>query len=115
MVAADGEAVAVAAEQKDVQIGPGQADATGERDGTSMDEVGAVAVDEIGKARRAADAGEGDDFLVRNLAFLEDFVIAGENREIAAARTPRWVIGGDGFLGQFLAGFFDGQCVSAHW
>ena len=30
MIAADGEAVAVAAEEKDVQVGPGQADAAGE-------------------------------------------------------------------------------------
>ena len=51
MVAADGEAVAVAAEEKDVQVGPGQADAGGERDGAAVNEVRAVAVDEIGKAR----------------------------------------------------------------
>ena len=80
----------------------------------AVNEVGAVAVDEIGKARGAADAGEGDDFLVLDLAFLEDFVIGGEDGEVAAAGTPRRVIGGDGFLGEFLAGRFGGQCVSAH-
>ena len=36
-----------------------------------MDEVGAVAIDEIGEARGAADAGEGDDLLVVELAFLD--------------------------------------------
>src|SRR6202035_6058210 len=51
MVAADGETVAVAAEQKDVEIGPGQTDSAGERDGAAVNEVGAVAVDEIRKAR----------------------------------------------------------------
>ncbi len=51
MVAADGETVAVAAEEKDVQVGPGQADAGGERDGAAVNEMRAVAVDEIGKAR----------------------------------------------------------------
>ncbi len=51
MVAADGETVAVAAEQKDVEIGPGQTDAARERDGAAVNEMGAVAVDEIGKAR----------------------------------------------------------------
>ena len=51
MVAADGETVAVAAKQKYVEIGPGQADAGSERDGAPVNEVGAVAVDEIGKAR----------------------------------------------------------------
>ena len=39
-----------------------------------MNEVGAVAVDEIGKTRRATDPGESDDLFVIELAFLEDFV-----------------------------------------
>src|SRR5437899_11637720 len=103
MVAADGETVAVAAEQKDVEIGPGQADAAGERDGAAVNEVGAVAVDEIGKARRATDPGEGDDLFVIEVAFLEDFVKGRQNREIAAAGTPGGVICGDGFLGQLLS------------
>src|SRR5205814_5293085 len=51
MVAADGETVAVAAEQKDVQVRPGQTDPAGERDGAAMNEVRAVPVDEIRKAR----------------------------------------------------------------
>ena len=51
MVAADGETVAVAAEQEDVKIGPGQADAGRERDGAAVNVMRAVAVDEIGKAR----------------------------------------------------------------
>src|SRR5450755_2777595 len=105
MVAADAEAVAIAAEEEDVQVGPGQAHAAGERDGAPMDEVGAVAIDEIRKARGAADAGEGDDLFVIELAFLEDFVIAGENGEVATAGTPGRVIGGDSFLGELLAGW----------
>ena len=92
--------------KKDVEIGPGQADAAGERDGAAVNEVGAVAVDEIGKARGTTDAGEGDDLLVIELAFLEDLVIGSENGEVAAAGTPGRVIGGDGFLGEFLAGEF---------
>jgi hypothetical protein len=68
-----------------------------------MDEVGAVAINEIGEARGAANAGEGDDLFVIELAFLEDFVIAGEDGKVAAARTPGGVIGGDGFLGELLA------------
>jgi len=59
----------------------------------------AVAVDEIGKARRTTDPSEGDDFFVIELAFLEDFVERSEHREIAAAGTPCREIGGDGFLG----------------
>src|SRR4029077_10682713 len=98
MVAADGETVAVAAEEEDVQVGPGQADATRERDGAAVNEVGAVAVDEIGKARRATDAGEGDDLFVLELAFLDHFVEGGEHGEIATPGTPGRVIGGNRFL-----------------
>ena len=51
MVAADGEAVAVAAEQEDVEIGPGEADAGREWDGAAVNVMRAVAVDEIRKTR----------------------------------------------------------------
>ena len=99
MVAADGEPVAVAPEQKDLEIGPGQADAAGQRDGAPVNEVGPVPVDEIREARGTTDPGEGDDLLVVDLAFLEDFVIGSEDREVAAAGTPGGVVGGDGFFG----------------
>ena len=87
----------------------------GERDGAAVNEMGAVAVHEIGEARGAADPGEGDDLLVIELSFLDDLVIGGENGEVAAAGTPGRVIGGDRFLGQFLSRWFGGQCVSAHY
>src|SRR6476660_44087 len=51
MVAADGETVTVAAKQKDMEIGPGQADAGSKRNGAAMNEVRPVTVDEIGKTR----------------------------------------------------------------
>src|SRR5438445_8016907 len=103
MVAADGEAVAVAAKEEDVQVGPGQADAAGERDSAAVNEVRAVAVDEIGKARRATDAGEGDDLLVIELAFLEHFVEGSQNRKIPTTRAPGGTISGAGFLGEFFS------------
>ena len=42
---------------------------------------------------------KGDDLFVLELAFLEDLVEGRQNREIAAAGAPGWVIGGDGFFG----------------
>ena len=51
MVAADGETVTVAAKQKDMEIGPGQADPGSKGDGAAVNEVRAVTVDEIGKTR----------------------------------------------------------------
>ena len=51
MVAADRESVAVAAEQEHVEIGPGETDAARERDRAAVNEVRAMAVDEIWKTR----------------------------------------------------------------
>ena len=51
MVAADGEAVAIAAEEENVQVRSGQADAGRKRDGAAVNVMRAVAVDEIGKTR----------------------------------------------------------------
>ncbi len=99
MVAADGETVAVAAEQKHMEIGPGEADAGRERHGAAVDEVRAVAVNEIRKARRTTDACESHDLFVLEITFLQDFVERGEDRKISAAGTPRRVIRGDGFFG----------------
>ena len=76
------------------------------RHGAAVNEMRAVAVDEIREARGATDPGEGDDLLVIELPFLEDFVIGGEHGEVAAAGTPGRVVGGDGFLGDFLADEF---------
>src|SRR3954447_21798342 len=51
MIAADGESVAVAAEQEHVEIGPGETDAARKRHCAAVNEVRAVAVDEIRKTR----------------------------------------------------------------
>ena len=51
MVAADGKTVAVAPEEKNMQVGAGQADAGSKRNGAAVNEVRAVTVDEIGKTR----------------------------------------------------------------
>src|SRR5205085_8161896 len=98
-------------EEKDVQVGPGQADARGERDGAAVNEMRAVAVHEIREARGATDPGEGDDLLVIELPFLDDFVIGSEHGEVAATGTPGGVIGGDGFLRElFSRGVGGGGC-----
>ena len=100
VVAADGEPVAVAAEDEDVEVIAPEADAGGERQGAAVDVVAAVAVDEVGEARRATDARHRDDLLVRVIEFFEGAVVAGEDGEVAAARAPRRVVGGQGLLGE---------------
>jgi hypothetical protein len=103
MIASDGESIAVAAEQKHMQIGPGEADARRQRDGAAMNVVRAVAVDEIRKTRRTTDACEGNDLFMFDVAFLKHLIERGQHSEISAAGTPGGVIGGDGFLGEFFA------------
>ena len=51
VVAADGEAITVAAEQEYVQIGPGEADPRREWDGAAVNVMRAMPVDEIRKTR----------------------------------------------------------------
>ena len=51
MVPADGEAVAVASENENVEIGARERDSGGERKGSTVDKVNAVGVHEVGEAR----------------------------------------------------------------
>ena len=63
----------------------------------------AVRLDEIRKAAGAADAGDGGDFLVPELALFDQLEIKREHGEIAAAGAPGRMVGGDFFFGQALA------------
>src|SRR5581483_9535235 len=99
VVTADRETVAVATEKEDMQVGAGQTDSAGERNPAAMDEVRAVAVNEIGKARGTTDARESNDLFVLEISFLENFVERSEHGEIAAARAPGRMIGGDCLFG----------------
>ena len=100
MVAADGKAVAIAAEHEHVQVVIAEADAGRERQGPAMDVVAAVGVDEVGEARRTTDAGEGDDLLLRILELLQHAVEGGQDGEVAATGAPGGVIGDEDLLGQ---------------
>ena len=74
VVAADGEPIAVPAEQKHMQVGPGETDSRREWDCATMNIMRAVTIDEIRKARRTADACKGHDLFVFDVAFFENFV-----------------------------------------
>src|SRR5688572_2170010 len=98
MIASDGETIAVTAEDKHVEIVSAQTDAGGKRECASVNEVAAMGVDEIGEARRAADAGKRDDFLVRIVELFQHAVERRKDGEVAATGAPRWVVGGQHFL-----------------
>jgi hypothetical protein len=57
VVAADAEAVAVAGDDPDVELGVGQLDAGRDRGRAAVDRVEAVGVHVVREAARAADAG----------------------------------------------------------
>ena len=94
MIAANRKPVAVAAEKEDVQVRAGQADTGSQGDGTPVDEMGAVRVHKIGKAGGAANPGQRDDALMRELTSLQNLVKGGQDGEIAATRTPSRMVGG---------------------
>ena len=103
MIAADGEEVAVAAKHKHVQVGPRKRDAAGEGQRAAMDIVRAVGLHEIREAARTADAGDGGELLLPQLALLDHLEVKRQHGEIAAAGTPGRMVGGDFLLGQRLA------------
>src|SRR5438093_393790 len=62
-----------------------------------------VRLHEIREAARTADARDGRDLLVPELALLDELEVKREHGEVAATRTPRRMVGDDFFSGQSLA------------
>src|SRR5207248_6794983 len=75
MVAADRERVAVAAEDEEVQVGPTQGNAAGERQCAAVNVMHAMGLDEIRKAAGTTDAGDGRDLFVPELALLNQLEV----------------------------------------
>ena len=99
MVAADRKEIAVAADHPDVELGIGELDAGRDRRSAAVDRVEAVARDVIGKARRAADAGD-EHHLVRRATDLgERRADALQDRIVAAAGAPAHLLVGSEILG----------------
>ena len=95
MVAADGKRVAVAAENKHVQIRPRKRNAAGKRQRASVDEMHPVRLHKIREPARTADARDADKIIVLEFALFDELEIQRQHREIAATGTPRRVIGGE--------------------
>src|SRR5262245_44225002 len=67
-----------------------------------MNSVETISVHVIRKARRAADAGNENHFLARDAEVRHDLLHVVENRVVAAARTPAYLlVGHEIFLRQF--------------
>jgi len=101
VIAPNGEGVTVATENEHVQIRPAQRNTAGEGQGASMNEVNTIGLDEIGETAGTADARDGGDLLVREVALFEQFVIESEDGKIAATGTPGRMVRGEFFLRDF--------------
>ncbi len=88
VAAADGKAVAVAADGDHGQGIIGGLDAGGNRQGASMQAVKTVGVDEEGESRRTTDARDHNRILGRDAQFVERPRQAIDDAEVAAARAP---------------------------
>ena len=88
VVAANAEAVAVAARDQHGHAVVGQLQAGGHRQRTAMQRVHAVGVDEAGKVRRAADAADRGDLVLGNLQLDQRLLHRSEHAEVAATRAP---------------------------
>jgi len=103
MISADGKGVAVTAENEHVQVRPRKRNTARERQRATVNIMCAVGLHEIRKTAGAADASDGGDFLVPHLALFDQLEIKGKHGKVAAAGTPRRMVGGDFFFGQALA------------
>lgn len=103
VVSSDGESVAVAAEDEHMAIRTGQTHCSGKRKRTTMNVVHAMGVHEIREAAGATDAGNGNDFLMRDLELFQNTIENGKHGEIAATGAPRWMVRSEGLLGQFVS------------
>ena len=88
VVAADGQGVAVAGDDPDVEVGPGHGQAGGQGRGPAVDGVDAVGVHVVGEAGGAADAGDEDHVLPRDAELGHEHLDGGEDGVVAAAGAP---------------------------
>src|SRR5882672_7316174 len=88
MVAADAEAISVAAGADDFQFVVAELDAGGHGERSAMQRVHAVGVDIARQVRGAADAANNTDLMRLQAQVEERGLEGGEDREIAATGTP---------------------------
>ncbi len=88
VVAADGKRVAVAGGHPNIQVGPGDLHARSDGGRAAMNRVESESVHVIRKAAGAANARNEHELLARDAEVRENSLHRGQNRVVAAARTP---------------------------
>ena len=88
MVAADAEAVAIAAGADDLQLVVAELDAGADGEGAAVQGVHAVGVDEAGQVGGTADAADGHHLVRLQAQFEQRGLQRGQHRKIPAAGAP---------------------------
>jgi hypothetical protein len=88
VVAADGHEVPVAAEDHDMELGVGQLEARGERNGPAVGRVEGIDLDVAGDPARAADPRDDGQLVERDLALLQGLGETVDADPDAAGRAP---------------------------
>ena len=110
VVASDRKGIAVAAEDKHIQILPRECDTGGKGQRAAVDVVCAVCLHKIREPAAAADAGHGGKFLVMQATILNELEVQRQHGEVAAAGAPRGLVGDEFLFGQRVS--FDFNCVA---
>ena len=101
VVAADGQAVAVAGHDPDVQLGPDQLQARGHGRRPAVEGLEAVGVEVVRQPARTADAGDEHQPFARHAQRRQHLLEHGQDREVAAAGAPaHLLVAGQVFGGQ---------------
>ena len=103
VVAANGEAVAVAGDDPDLQVWIGDLQAGGQSGRSTVDAVDAVGVHIVGKSAGAANAGDEDHILFKRILVCQNTLQLGQDGVIAAAGAPAHHL----IRNKVFAGIFD--------
>ena len=114
VVSADTEAVAVAGDHPDAQVGIGQLDAGGHGGSPAVDGMKAVGIHIVGEPAGTTDTGDEYYLLLGMPQLREGFLHLCQDGIIAAARAPAYDLVRDEILA-FKRGLFDFSRINRHF
>src|SRR6185503_2977262 len=94
VIAADRQAIAVAGDHPDIEVGARDLEARRDRRRATVDRVEAVRVHVVREAARAADTGDEHGALALDAELRERALNGGEDRVVTATRAPTHVLVG---------------------
>lgn len=114
VVSADAEAITIAGDDPDREVGIGDFHAGGDSGGAAVDGVKPVGVHVIGESARAADARNDHEVFTRNAEFRQRALERVEDGVIAATGAPADIVRSDKVLASEPRNFGDVLNFSGH-